>query len=259
MRFAAKKGDVRVLVIRQGGKRVSRVSHEPGLVRSPCRRHGSVAEQEAPLIRLALIEDDPQVVARVREAVVNEPDLNVAAVGRNYSEGSALVERGGFDVLLCDLGLPDGNGVDLIRRAAAKWPDADVVVVTVFADQANVLNSIRAGASGYVLKDEHIGALPQRVRELRAGGSPISPIIARQLLRRLQPSAAPDAISLSEREAHVLDLLARGFAYAEIARLLNVSAETIGTYIKRLYRKLQVHSRSEAVYEAQKRGLLDPD
>jgi DNA-binding NarL/FixJ family response regulator len=214
------------------------------------------------VIRIAVIEDDPAALARMRGALAGAVDLQMVGEAASAAQGRALIAKGGFDVLLVDLGLPDGDGIDLIGEAARAWPEADIAVVTVFADHDKVLKSIRAGASGYLLKDDRAEDYAAHIRELRAGGSPISPIIARQLLRRFQPSEealAPDLEPLSEREAHVLDLLARGFAYAEIARLLAVSPHTIGTYIKRLYRKLQVHSRSEAVYEAQKLGLLDKE
>jgi len=211
------------------------------------------------MIAVAVIEDDPLAMDRIRVALDSADDIRLVGEARGASDGKDLIAKGGFDVLLCDLGLPDGSGVDLIREAARSRPETDIAVVTMFADQNNVLQSIRAGASGYLLKDDHAEDYAARIRELRAGGSPISPIIARQLLRRFLPHEVglTEVEPLSEREAYVLDLLARGFAYAEIARLIGVSSHTVSTYTKRLYRKLHVSSRGEAVYEAQKLGLLD--
>jgi DNA-binding NarL/FixJ family response regulator len=143
------------------------------------------------------------------------------------------------------------------------------MVVTVFGDEQHVIASIEAGATGYILKD----SLPEQfvglIAQLRAGGSPISPMIARQLLRRMKPAAAPASSALgkppgsdtpeqalSPRESEVLGLIAKGFNFAEIARLLEVSPHTITAHVKKIYQKLAVHSRGEAVYEATRMGLL---
>jgi DNA-binding NarL/FixJ family response regulator len=172
-----------------------------------------------------------------------------------------LIARGGFEVLLCDLGLPDGDGIDLIRAASQANPDTDIIVITIFAQQRKVIDSVRAGARGYLLKDEQLGNCVERIREIRRGGSPISPIIARQLLKQLLPRSDPVAdagdIDLSQRETEVLNLLARGFSYNEVAALLLVTAGTVGTYVKRIYKKLEVNSRAEAVFEAGNRGIID--
>ena len=213
------------------------------------------------MIRVAIVEDDPAAVDRLLGVINTAADVTTIAIARNMKAGLELVAAGGFDVLLCDLGLPDGSGVAVIKGSAAAWPEADIIVITVFADQVKVLESIKAGARGYLLKDERIEDCVNAIREIRRGGSPISPIIARQLLQQLQPAASPVVVAgeetLSPREAEVLNLLARGFSYAEIAALLNLSPQTIGTYVKRIYRKLEVNSRSEAVFEASNRGIMD--
>ncbi len=212
------------------------------------------------MIRTAIIEDDPEIVAKIESAIIATSDVCLNAVARNAAEGSLLVERGHFDVLLCDLGLPDGSGIDLIRKAATLHPDSDIIVITMFADQRKVLDSIRAGARGYLLKDHGLDECVESIREIRRGGSPISPIIARQLLKRLQPAgggAGSPSETLSKREMELLGLLARGFSYSECAGLMAISQATIGTYVKRLYRKLEVSSRSEAVFEASSRGIFD--
>ncbi len=213
------------------------------------------------MIRAAIIEDDPEVVAQLSAAIEASQDIVIAWIARNCRTAHELIESGGFDVVLCDLGMPDGSGIELIRKVAKLYPEIDIIVITMFADHRKVLDSIRAGARGYLLKDQHLPDCVSAIREIRAGGSPISPIIARQLLKRLQPTReTPDqplAAELSERELHVLDLLARGFSYAECAGLLSVSPHTIGTFVKRIYRKLEVSSRSEAVFEASSRGILD--
>ncbi len=212
------------------------------------------------MIRVAVIEDDPATVEMLTSAIAQADDITVVAVARSAQSGTMLVQDGGFDVLLCDLGLPDGSGIALIAETSRLYPDTDIIVITIFADQAKVLASIKAGARGYLLKDERFDDCVAGIREIRRGGSPISPIIARQLLRQLQPdrsTADPRGEGLSPREAEVLNLLARGFSYAEIAGLLGLSTQTVGTHVKNLYRKLDVNSRSEAVFEASSRGIMD--
>jgi DNA-binding NarL/FixJ family response regulator len=129
----------------------------------------------------------------------------------------------------------------------------------VFGDEPHVMASLEAGATGYLLKDTHPADLAEQIRTLHAGGSPISPVIARQLLVRLapDPTPSPDADALlSPQERQVLTYSAKGFSFEEIARMLGVSRHTVMTYVKRSYRKLQVHSKTEAIYEARKLGLV---
>ncbi|WP_211315737.1 response regulator [Isoalcanivorax indicus] len=219
---------------------------------------------------IIVVEDDPQMRARF-DAALTSPEaeragVRVLAWAATAADALAALARHRPEVVLVDLGLPDASGITVIREARRRHPECDIMVISIFGDQRNVLASIEAGATGYLLKDDTDEDYVARIQELRAGGSPITPIIARQLLRKLQPAPSsavgvtdPAAPSLlSPRESEVLNLLARGFAYQEIALLLGVSPHTIGTYVKRLYEKLQVRSRGEAIYEAQCMGLLAP-
>lgn len=212
------------------------------------------------MIRVAIIEDDPTMRNLLKDAIGDCEDMLVTEVSDNASTASGMIEAGGYDVLLCDLGLPDGSGIDLIRQEALTGRDTDILVITMFANQNKVLGAVEAGARGYLLKDERIEDCIEAIRKVRTGGSPISPIIARQLLRKIRPapSAAlvPMAAPLSEREIEVLNLLARGFSNAECANILTISPNTIGTHVKNIYRKLEVNSRAEALFEASSQGLL---
>jgi DNA-binding NarL/FixJ family response regulator len=213
------------------------------------------------MIRTAIIEDDPNMLQRLERVIATADDISVCATANDVASGRELVAKGGFDVLLCDLGLPDGDGTSLIRQASALYPNIDIMVVTIFADQKKVLNSIRAGARGYILKDQRLEDCVEAIRQVREGGSPISPIIARQLLQRLQPEKSEPSckVTLTEREVQVLRILSRGFSIPECAEMLIISPFTVGTHVKNIYRKLEVSSRTEAVFEATSRGILDAD
>jgi len=218
-----------------------------------------VAQEISQTIRVAVVEDDVEALARVQKALAADSGLQLTGVARNVAEGKALIEAGGFDVLLCDLGLPDGDGITLIRLAVQKHKNIDVIVITIFAEQSKVLGSIKAGARGFLLKDERFDECAEGIREVRRGGSPISPSIARQLVKEFQPKQAGPELTelLSKRESEVLNLLARGFSFLEIGDLLSISRSTVATYVKNIYQKLEVNSRSEAVFEASSLGIID--
>jgi len=208
-------------------------------------------------LRILLVEDDLRFRRAFVAAITAARDLELQAEVGTLQEALALLVGPAPDVLLVDLGLPDGSGIDLIRAAHVAWPTCDIMVSSVFGDEAHVIRSIEAGAAGYLLKDTPPEHMAEQIRNLRAGGSPISPLIARQVLSRLRPptaSAASDA-SLSGREQEVLNYIVKGFNYDEIARLVQVSKPTVLTYVRRIYAKLEVRSKTEAVYEARKLGL----
>ena len=210
-------------------------------------------------IRVAVIEDDVGALERMCAALEKQQGMAIAGIARNVADGLKLIDAGNFDVLLCDLGLPDGSGITLIRHAAQKNRATDIIVITIFAEQSKVLDSIKAGARGYLLKDDQFDQCAEGIREIRRGGSPISPTIARQLLKEFQPREAKKELVelLSKREAEVLNLLARGFSFIEIGDLLKISRSTVATYVKNIYQKLEVNSRSEAVFEASSLGIIE--
>jgi DNA-binding NarL/FixJ family response regulator len=223
------------------------------------------------LTRILVVDDDEAFRDSVRTAILPHEGLVLGAQAGSLAEARDVIARQNFDVALVDLGLPDGNGIDLIRELARTRPETDVMVVTVFGDEAHVLASIEAGATGYLLKRSLHDTLAATVRELRAGGSPISPVIARQLLQRFKRAGGPadtgasdtslpvapvDDGGLSERERQVLQYIAKGFTVGEIADMLHLSAHTVATHVKHIYRKLAVHTRTEAVFEAGRMGLL---
>lgn len=200
---------------------------------------------------------------RYVELIRSAPDMQMLWTAATIAQALTALQTGTPDVLLVDLGLPDGSGLDVIDNVKQRDPACEIMVVSVFGDEDNVLAAIEAGASGYLLKDMLAEPFLTAIRELRAGGSPISPSIARILLARARPArpvdhaANSEGIDLGDREAQILGLVAKGFNFGEIGRLLGISTNTVKTHIYRIYRKLSVHSRGEAVFEAKKLGLLD--
>jgi DNA-binding NarL/FixJ family response regulator len=211
-----------------------------------------------------IVEDEPEFLRRFSDAVTGDPGLRLLAAVSTGRAGLAMLDAQPPDVMLVDLGLPDLDGVELIRHAARHHPGCDVLVVTMFGDDRHVLSSIEAGATGYLLKDAGGDRIASSIHELRAGGSPISPSIARRVLARFRiapvgPPQAParsEASPLSARETEILRLVAKGFGFETVGEVLGISPHTVVTHVKKIYHKLAVHSRGEAVYEAGQMGLL---
>lgn len=230
-----------------------------------------MVEREKTVVRVMIVEDDLGNLERFAEALVRDPRTKVVEKVRSGREAMARLPDVSPDVLLVDLGLPDVHGTEVIRFAARTLPECDVMVITVFGDERNVIASIESGATGYVLKDCSDADLVARVLELRSGGSPMSPGIARMVLTRMRASTGagpaaqkrePDAVedvpsTLTSREIDVLRLLSRGYTYAEIGDKLGISVHTVTSHIKNSYRKLAVHSAAAAVTRATDLRLFD--
>lgn len=218
-------------------------------------------------ISVLIVEDEPEFQRRFTNAVLMDRGLALAGTAGSARAAIAMVDAARPDVILLDLGLPDLNGVEVIRHAVRQSYPCDVLVVSMFDDDQHVLDSIEAGAAGYLLKDALPESIAASIRELRSGGSPISPGIARRILARFRlalgpargaPPAAtrPDGSPLTERETELLRLTAKGLSFDTISELMGISPHTVVAHVRKIYRKLAVHSRGEAVYEATQLGLL---
>jgi DNA-binding NarL/FixJ family response regulator len=220
----------------------------------------SPQELSAQEITILLVEDDPPTLWRLQDALVKAGfDVAAAAtLGEARASLTARVPR----VLLTDLQLPDGHGVGLIREMRQRHPDTEIMVISALGDEETVISAITVGATGYILKDAFPSDIAATVRDLVAGHSPISASIARFIVRRTQTQAGPprgpeiDTARLTPREIDILWGIAKGFSYAEIATNLGMSRQTVPGHIKSIYRKLEVHTRGEAVFEAVQQGLI---
>lgn len=217
----------------------------------------------ADITRLYLIEDDPTILRFVEAALQQRPDWRLVGHSDTYAHAERMAPNSLADVFLVDLGLPDGRGEDMLRLLAQARPDAELLVFTVFGDESRLIRALQMGATGYVLKGCSEDELIAAIEQIREGGAPISPLLARMLLKQFRAAGAEaGAVAdgpvpvLSERETDVLRLVAQGYVNKEIAQRLGIGVSTVSTHVKNLYRKLAVHTRVQVVRAAQARGLL---
>lgn len=219
------------------------------------------------LISLLVIEDEPITRSILCQFIKQDSRLRLAGEAGNYAQAKQLLTLS-YDVMLVDLNLKDteGDGIDLIKQTKI-LNKSKIMVISVFGDEQSVITAIEAGADGYLLKDIEPTMLGNAIQQIMDGGAPISPAIASHILRRFRQKDPPDSSEqqvdtekiLTPREVEVLDSLAKGFSYKEVASLYNLSYHTVASYVKQIYEKLAVHSRSEAVYEAIQRRIIKID
>jgi len=213
-------------------------------------------------IRTAIVEDDPALRKMIVSLLQADPHYGVVAEFAEGKAAIAAIPRLGLDIALVDIGLPDISGIEVIRELKALCPECNVLVVTTFGDEKTVTAALEAGADGYLLKGTALEELKRDIHSLQDGGSPLSPMIARKLLNRLQMKAADkksvvgSETKLTRREQEILEMIAKGFSYAETSKIYSISVTTVHTHLKSIYRKLEVHSKTEAVYEARRRTLI---
>lgn len=200
-------------------------------------------------IAVAIVEDDPEVRSSLARLIDSSPGFR--CVSRHESAEAALQELPKInpEVVLMDINLPGLSGVECARRLKPLLPKTQIIMLTVYQNTENIFNALAAGATGYLLKQTPPAELLAAIRDVHGGGSPMSSHIARKIVQSFQRPApvAREADNLSPREAQVLELLAKGFLYKEIADTMQVSYATVHTHIRHIYEKLHVRSRTEAV------------
>lgn len=212
-------------------------------------------------ISVLLVEDDAPTCGRLRDALAADGGFSVTTAS-TLAEARAALAATPPKVLLTDLQLPDGHGTALISETRAAHPDTEIMVISILGDEESVISAIMVGATGYLLKDAFPTDIAATVRDLVAGHSPISASIARFIVRRTQGAAERpqmprlNTTKLTPREIDILWGIAKGFSYAEIATHLGLSRQTVPGHIKNIYRKLEVNTRGEAVFEALQQGLI---
>jgi DNA-binding NarL/FixJ family response regulator len=206
-------------------------------------------------ITVAIVEDNADLRGTLAR-VINRA-AGHQCVGQYGDAESALASlpKDKPRVVLMDINLPGMNGVECVRKLKQMLPETLVVMLTAYEDTENIFGSLEAGASGYLLKRSKSAEILEAIKDVVEGGSPMTAHIARKVVHSFQSKASsPQATdNLAEREREVLDLLSQGFMYKEIADKLGISFETVRTYIRRIYEKLQVRSRTEAVAKALRR------
>lgn len=202
-----------------------------------------------------IIEDLPATRQWLAECVQSAFPGVTITVAKNVATGLAALREQSPELAVVDLGLPDGSGLELIIEAAKT--DAYIVVATVFADDTHLFPALKAGAHGYVLKDQSHDGMVDLLRGIVGGQPPLSPSIARRLLSHFGPDTqAREATPLSPRELETLELVAKGYTVVKVAEALSISANTAAGYVKEIYRKLNVSSRAEMAIEAARLGLI---
>jgi DNA-binding NarL/FixJ family response regulator len=210
-----------------------------------------------------ILEDLPESQAWLSEALTQSfPGIQIDTaftlqearerLGHSPAKGQSAMP----DIALIDLGLPDGSGVELIEFIQRRSPTTLCIVASIYHDDGHIFPALRAGARGYLLKDQPVAAIVSALTGIAGGQPPLSPALARRMLSYFQPAQSLPDPCLTERETEVLRLIAKGMTQAETARLLAISQHTVSGYVKELYRKLNVNSRAEAALLARDMGLV---
>ena len=226
-------------------------------------------------IKVVICEDQPQILKNQLKILQESPEVEVIGTALSGEATLELLEKKQPDVLLQDLGLPRMTGIEVTREVKRKWPKVEVLIFTIFDEEEKVIDAVKAGASGYLLKGTTSEKIIEAIREVKAGGSVIQPNLARRLLKYVhvpEDGSAPEPTKpplppgnreepatrpLTEREIEILRLIAKGLSNNEAARVLTLSRATVRTHLEHIYEKLEVTNRVEAVTEGLRKGLIE--
>ncbi|CAM3606267.1 response regulator transcription factor [Polaromonas hydrogenivorans] len=245
------------------GGSLSSGSHLAGAL--PSLWPGFLTGQAEHPVRVLLVDDDPHMSRVIAHELLGDLRIDLLGQGGSVREGRRLISQNEFDVMLVDLNLGDGSGFELIEHMKAVRPMAEAVVISAMEDEQHALHAFELGATGYLVKNSWFGNFPQAVLQVVNGGASITPSLARRLLGKFEaPQATVQTLpvsqgkdsKLSEREQQVLKLVASGQTSTEIGARLVISAQTVNTHIKNIYRKLNVRTRAQAVGFATSHRLM---
>ncbi|MBN1568683.1 MAG: response regulator transcription factor [Acidobacteria bacterium] len=207
-------------------------------------------------MRVVLVEDDPLLRNNIVLLLKGEPGITIQNSFGSAEEALVSFPDPASEIMLVDIGLPGMSGIDLIRQVKSRKPEIEIMAHTVFEDRKSVFSALKAGASGYLLKGSTPRELIEALFNLYNGGAPMSPKIARAVIREFQEDGIEESYLLSQREQQILSSLEKGLTYKEIASAFNISPHTVHTHIKNIYEKLQAKSRQEAFVKARRKGIL---
>lgn len=211
------------------------------------------------VIRVVIADDHLLLRQGTKEILHRDPRIDVVGEAADGDEAVELVERLGPDVVLMDIGMPGSNGIDATRRIAAGPAGTRVLLLTVHDEQEYVVEGIRSGASGYLLKDVDGDQLVDAVLAVAAGGAVLHPRVAPGVVRSLrEPTPPPEADVLTPRQIEVLALMAEGLSNRDIGERIGASGRTVEVHVSNIFRRLDVSSRTQAVVEGIRRGLVEP-
>lgn len=211
--------------------------------------------------KVLIVEDKVEIASRIKSAVEQSVELEVSGVAGDVDTGLKYLFERKPRIVLVDLGLPDGSGVEIINAVAQTDWKCDALVISIFGDEARVIEALQAGAKGYLLKSGSMQSIGEDVKSVIEGGSPISPQIARHLLEMVRQSSISSdndkvVIELTSRETEILNAVAKGYKRREIGEKLGISTGTVGNHINNIYQKLNVGSNTEAIAQATRMGIL---
>jgi DNA-binding NarL/FixJ family response regulator len=210
------------------------------------------------LTSVLIVEDDESTRERFSRVISGHPQLELLGSAGDYVSACELLLKLNPDILLTDLDLPDGNGIDLIHEIKMRGLETEIMVISVFGDERHVVRAIEAGAGG------EADQIANAIFQLMNGGAPISPAIAQHLLKRfrntkekpVEESSEHTMEALTKREQEILNFVSQGYTAHEIAEQINISHHTVNTHIRNIYSKLEVNSRAEAVMKGVQRGII---
>lgn len=223
-------------------------------------------------IRVMVVEDQPKILRSQLKLLQESPDIEIVATSLSGEAALEEIDQASPHVVLCDLGLPRMSGIELTREIKARKPEIEVLIFTIFDEEDKVLDAVKAGASGYLLKGAPIERIVEAIRDVKDGGSVIQPNLARRLLKafhvredaptpvdsipEITPAPGGPYRELTGREVEILRLIAKGLSNNEAAKVLGLSRATVRTHLEHIYQKLEVTNRVEAVTEGIRKGLI---